>query len=140
MNKILISTCLLALIGTPAIAHKVEVVGDVAGTWHIEPNHNPRVGVPARTWVALTRRGGALVPLSQANCQMAVYSKPRRSGDQPILRPTVKAIAAERYQGIPGADITFPKVGLYQLQLSCSPKTKGNFQPFQMQYDVTVAQ
>jgi hypothetical protein len=140
MNKTLISTCLLALVGMPAVAHKVEVVGDVAGTWHIEPNHNPRVGVPARTWVALTRQGGALVPLSQANCQMAVYAKPRRSGDQPILRPTLRAIAAERYQGIPGTDITFPKVGLYQLQLSCTPKTKGSFQPFQMRYDVTVAQ
>lgn len=139
MNKILVSTCLLAVIAIPAIAHKVEVVGDVAGTWHIEPNHNPKAGTPARAWVALTRKGGQLVPLNQASCQMAVYAKPRKSRDQPILRPTVKAIAAERYQGIPGADITFPKVGLYQLQLNCSPKTKGSFQPFQMQYDVTVA-
>ncbi|WP_421655774.1 hypothetical protein [Leptothermofonsia sp. ETS-13] len=121
-----------------AIAHEVEVAGDIAGTWHIEPNHNPKAGVPTRTWIALTRRGGRLLPLNQAICQMAVYTKPRKPGVAPILRPSLKTISAERYQDIPGADIIFPKVGLYQLELNCTPKSRGDFRPFQMKYDVTV--
>ena len=134
----LLSLLVLGLGVSSAISHEVEVAGDVAGTWHIEPNHNPKAGVPARTWIALTKRGGTLLPLSQAKCQLAVYNKPRQPNATPILQPTLKPISADRYRGIPGADITFPKIGLYELELNCSPKTAGAFQPFQMRYAVTV--
>lgn len=127
------------LVAVPVLAHKVEVVGDVAGTWHIEPDHSPRAGEPAQVWIALTRQGGAILPLEQADCSLALYDAPRASGDQPILRPTLEAISAEQYQGIPGATVTFPKTGLYQFSLDCRPKTAEDFQPFQMTYDVTVA-
>lgn len=70
---------------------------------------------------------------------MAVYLQPWRRGDSPVLQPAVKVINAEKYQGIPGADIIFPRTGLYQLQLSCTPKSQGSFQPFQFKYDITVA-
>jgi hypothetical protein len=129
----------LCLFSTSVAAHKVEISGDVAGTWHVEPNHNPKAGETSRAWVALTRKGGALIPLQQANCQMAVYSQPRKQGDSPILQPQVKAINVEKYENIPGADIVFPNTGIYQLELSCKPKTEASFQAFQMKYDVTVA-
>lgn len=137
-------SALLALTAFPAAiplaqAHTTQVKGDVAGVWHIEPNHAPQAGKPAKVWIALTRRGGQIVPLSSANCQLKVYNKPRKAGAKPRLQPTLKAITAERYRGIPGADVTFPAVGLYQLELSCAPKAKGTFQPFQMTYDVTVS-
>ncbi len=137
--SVLLTAIASAAMARIAIAHTVEVVGNVAGTWHIEPNHNPKAGVPARAWVALTRKGGALIPLDQATCQMAVFREPRKPNDKPILQPTLKAVAADQYQGVPGADITFPKVGIYELELSCTPKTKNAFQPFRMQYEVTVA-
>lgn len=127
------------LVPTLAVAHKTDVVGDVAGLWHIDPSHNPKAGESARVWVALTRRGGKLLPLSQANCRMAVYNQPRKAQDKPILQPTVAAINAEQYRGIPGANVTFPKVGLYQVKLNCTPKKQGDFRPFQMTYNVTVA-
>ncbi len=123
----------------PVLAHNVEVVGDVAGTWHIEPDHSPKAGEPAQVWIALTRQGGIILPLEQADCSLSLYNAPRTPGDQPILQPPLKAIAAEQYQGIPGATVTFPKTGLYQFNLDCRPKTAGDFQPFQMTYDVTVA-
>jgi hypothetical protein len=125
----------------PAIAqaHKTQVVGDIAGIWHIDPNHNPKAGEPARVWVALTRRGGQIVPLSQTNCQMRVFNLPRRADAKPILQPPLTAINAERYQGIPGTNVTFPRVGLYQLELNCTPQQAGAFRPFRLTYDVTVA-
>lgn len=123
----------------PGLTHNVEVVGDVAGTWHIEPDHSPKAGEPAQVWIALTRQGGAILPLEQADCRLSLYNAPRTPEDQPILQPMLEAIAAEQYQGIPGATVTFPKTGLYQFSLDCSPKTAGDFQPFQMTYDVTVA-
>jgi hypothetical protein len=127
------------LIGKPVFAHKVEVTADVAGTWHVEPNHAPKAGAPAQVWIALTRRGGELLPLAQSNCQLNVYAMPRSEGDQPVLKPTLEAITAEQYEGIPGAEVVFPKTGLYELELGCTPKTAGDFIPFQMNYQVTVA-
>ena len=134
-----IALLLLTMFSAPAIAHNVEIAGDVAGTWHIEPDHNPRAGEPAKVWVALTRKGGDILPLEQANCKLAVYPQPHTEGDQPILQPQLKAIAIEKYQGIPGADLVFPKPGLYEMELSCIPKTAGTFKPFEMQSAVTVA-
>ncbi|MGJ5628004.1 MULTISPECIES: hypothetical protein [Nostoc] len=139
INISLMGAVFLSLLVTPVLAHNIKLSGDVAGTWHVEPNHSPKAGETARVWIALTRKGGKILPVSEANCQMAVYSQPRKQKDSPVLQPTVQAISVERYQGIPGADVVFPKTGAYQLELGCTPKVESNFKPFQMQYEVIVA-
>lgn len=128
----------LQLNSIAVLAHEVEVSGDVAATFHLEPNHNPRAGQSARVWFALTRRGGQIIPLEQCNCQLAVYPKGYKVGDKPLMQPPLKAVAAEKYQGIPGADIVFPKAGSYELELSGSAKNRANFKPFKLSYTVTV--
>jgi hypothetical protein len=127
------------LIAQDLIAHNVEVAEDVAATFHIEPGHNPRAGEVAQAWFALTRKGGTLIPLQQCKCTLQVYAEPRQSTTQPVLQPPLTPINAERYQNIPGADIVFPKSGIYTLQLSGSPTVKDDFQPFTFTYRVTVA-
>ncbi len=127
------------LLMAPALAHEVQVVGDVAGTWHVEPNHNPKSGEPALIWVALTKQGGEIVPLSTANCQMDIYRQPQTAADAPIVSPTLKAINVETYQGIPGAEVVFPQAGLYTAKLNCTPKNSADFSPLQMEYNITVA-
>lgn len=44
-------------------AHETEVEGQIAATWHVEPNDAPEAGKPAQVWVALTRLGGKVIPL-----------------------------------------------------------------------------
>lgn len=134
----LIGAFLLLGFAAPAFAHNVEVAEDVATTMHIEPNHNPKAGEPALTWFALTRRGGELIPLEQCNCTLRVYSNPYKEGAPPVLQPTLSAIDAEQYRGIPGARIVFPKSGQYTLEISGSPKGEANFKPFELRYGVTV--
>ena len=119
-------------------AHEVEVSGDVAATFHLEPNHNPRAGQPAIVWFALTRRGGQIIPLEQCNCKLGVYTKGYKQGDKPLMQPPLKAISAERYKSLPGANIVFPKAGIYELELSGTAKNKANFKPFKLTYTVTV--
>ncbi|MEA5617104.1 hypothetical protein VB711_04510 [Cronbergia sp. UHCC 0137] len=121
------------------IAHKVKIAGDIGGTLHIEPNDNPRAGEPAQAWFALTRKGGKILPLKECNCQLSIYAEPHTPGEPPLLEPVLIPVQAERYQGIPGATITFPKPGAYQLELSGKPATGGSFQPFELKFDVTVA-
>ncbi|MDF5711693.1 MAG: hypothetical protein PUP90_29445 [Nostoc sp. S4] len=123
----------------PAAAHEVEVAGDVGGTLHIEPNDNPRAGEPSQAWFALTRRGGKVIPLAQCNCRLAVYAEPYAEGEPPLLEPSLKSVAAERYQGIPGAELVFPKAGIYELQLNGRPTSGTRFKPFELKFEVTVA-
>ncbi len=134
-----LGTALAALPVTSGLAHTTEVAGDVAGTWHVEPNHTPKAGEPATVWIALTRKGGSILPLDRAECELGVYSLPRRPEDEPVLQPPLQAIAVERYQGIPGAEVIFPKTGLYELELACTPKVKEDFTSFQILYQLTVA-
>jgi hypothetical protein len=122
----------------PVFAHEVEISGDVAATFHLEPNHNPRAGEPAKIWFALTRRGGQIIPLEQCNCKLAVYPKNHNKGDKPLMEPPLKAISAEKYQGIPGAEIVFPKAGIYELELRGTAQAGANFKPFELSYTVTV--
>lgn len=119
-------------------AHTVNIdrQAGVAGTWHIEPDHNPRANQPTRVWVALTTRGGKQIPMNSLQCRMAVFNLPRRSGDAPLQRYPVKPVNAERWSDIPGADVVFPKAGRYQLQLKCT--STAQLSPFQLTYDTTV--
>lgn len=128
----------LPVFAHPVLAHTTEISGDVAGTWHIEPNHSPRAGEPAQVWIALTRQGGTIVPLEQCECQLAVYPNPRPEAASPILKPPLAPVSAEQYQGIPGAEIRFPQAGQYELELRGSPKAEAEFQPFTFRYSVLV--
>jgi len=129
----------LGLLVAPASAHEVEVSGDVGGTLHVEPHDNPQAGRTSQVWISLTRRGGEILPLAQCNCQLAVYSEPHTEASSPLIKPPLKAISAAQYQGIPGAEIVFPKQGEYELKLSGTPKAGANFRPFELSFPVTVA-
>lgn len=122
-----------------ASAHTVKISGDIGGTIHIEPNDNPRAGEPAPTWFALTRKGGKVLPLKECDCQLSIYAEPHTPGEPALLEPALKPVDAERYQSIPGAEIIFPKPGVYQLQLSGKPSTAESFRPFELKFKVTVA-
>ncbi|OUL25280.1 hypothetical protein BV378_16895 [Nostoc sp. RF31YmG] len=122
-----------------ASAHTVKIAADVGGTLHIEPNDNPQAGSPAQAWFALTRKGGKAIALKECNCQLAVYAEPHTAKEPPLLEPPLKPVSAERYQATPGAEITFPKPGVYLLRLSGKPTAGASFKPFELKFDVTVA-
>ncbi|BAZ91210.1 hypothetical protein NIES932_27170 [Raphidiopsis curvata NIES-932] len=120
-------------------AHTVKISNNIGATIHIEPNDRARAGEVASTWFALTQKGGKVVPLSDCNCHLAIYAQPHTLGEPALLEPPLKPMNVERYQGIPGAEITFPKPGVYELQLTGKPRTGGNWQPFELKFQVIVA-
>ncbi len=120
-------------------AHQVQISEDVGATIHIEPNDNPRAGEPTQAWFALTRKGGQVIPLAQCDCELLIYAEPHTPGEPALIEPSLEPVAAERYQGIPGAEITFPRPGRYQLQLNGKPISQASFKPFQFEFEVTVA-
>jgi hypothetical protein len=127
------------LTALPVYAHEVEISGEVGATLHIEPNDQAKAGEPTQVWFALTAKGGRVIPLSECNCKLEVRSEPHKEGSPPLLAPVLKGIVAEQYQGIPSAEVTFPKVGEYELELSGSPKTSAKFPRFSLSYKVVVA-
>jgi hypothetical protein len=128
-----------SLLAAPVLAHTVKVNSDVAATFHIEPHHNPTAGKPSFAWFALTRKGGQLIPLSQCNCQLGVYPIPHDEAKAvPLLKPALKTVNVEKYKGIIGATITFPKAGQYEVELRGTAKSPATFKPFSLSYTVTV--
>ncbi len=126
------------VLALPVLAHNVEISGNVAATFHIEPNHNPRVGTTSQAWFALTRRGGQTIPLSQCSCKLSVYTLPRTANSQPILNPNLEAINVEKYQEVPGANIIFSQAGAYELEILGTAKDGISFKPFKFSYTVNV--
>ncbi|MDH6084365.1 hypothetical protein NWP25_16335 [Chrysosporum ovalisporum Ak1311] len=139
--SLLFLSCLIVSItaADSTVAHQVEISQDVGATLHIEPQDNPRAGEQTQAWFALTRKGGKVIPLTQCHCELLIYAEPHTPGEPALLEPSLQPVSAERYQGIPGAEINFPKAGLYQLQLSGKPRNEGSFKPFQFEFEVTVA-
>jgi hypothetical protein len=124
---------------SPSFAHKVKIAEDIGATLHIEPNDSPRAGEVSKVWLAMTRKGGKLISLSECNCQLSVYRQPYKAGDSPLLQPVLQPLDVEKYQNTPSADVKFPQAGAYYLELTGSPRSEGNFQPFKLKFDVTVA-
>lgn len=125
-----------------AYAHEVAIEGDVGATLHIEPNDTPQAGEEVLAWFALTRPGGETIPLANCNCTLAVYSQPKDrpyEGVTPTLTPELLAVDAEGYQDIPGAKLTFPEVGTYTMVIGGTPKQTGDFTPFTLSFEKTIA-
>ena len=120
---------------TAAIAHEVRTSQEVGGTIHIEPNDRPIAGKKSTIWVALTKRGGEIIPYAKCNCRMEVRSLSDRN-----IRFTVRNSLAiiERYLGLPSLEVTFPQVGRYELKLSGSAKNGQDFPPFELTFTTNV--
>ena len=120
---------------TAAIAHEVRTSQEVGGTIHIEPNDRPIAGKKSTIWVALTKRGGEIIPYGTCNCRMEVRSLSDRN-----IRFTVRNSLAiiERYLGLPSLEVTFPQVGRYELKLSGSAKNGQDFPPFELTFTTNV--
>lgn len=129
----------IALSFVPQVgAHTIKTGGDVAVTFHIEPDHNPKAGDTSRAWFAMTRRGGMLVSFSECHCKLGVYLDSSSEDLTQIMSTSLKPVSAEQNKNIPAADLVFPKAGLYRLEFSGTPKQEGAFKPFRLTYNVTV--
>ncbi|MFM7599887.1 MAG: hypothetical protein ACKO7R_01600 [Pseudanabaena sp.] len=117
------------------VAHEVKASQGVGGTIHIEPNDRPVVGKKSRIWIALTRRGGELIPYGKCNCRLEVRSLTDRNIKFTVANPLS---IIERYLGLPSMEVIFPQVGRYELQLSGSPREGADFSPFELTFTTNV--
>jgi hypothetical protein len=117
------------------IAHEVRTSQEVGGTIHIEPNDRPIAGKQTTIWIALTRRGGELIPYSKCNCRLEVRSLSDRNIRFTVANPLA---IIERYLGLPSMTVTFPQIGRYELKLSGSSRDSEDFSPFELIFTTNV--
>jgi hypothetical protein len=117
-----------------AQAHQVQTSTTVGATLHLEPNDTPRAQEDTLIWIALTQRGGRVIPLDDCDCILRIYQ-----GNTMLAQPYLQPITAEGYQDIPSATFVFPSVGTYTLVLEGRPQNEAEFEPFELVYNVTVA-
>lgn len=134
-RSFLLASPLMVLLSTAVAAHQVQIAADVGATLHIEPHDVAQAGADTEVWFALTQAGGRVIPLAQCDCQLTLYDQQNRVVETPALT----AISADGFDNIPGAMVTFPEVGAYDLVLLGSPQTSGQFTPFELSFEVTVA-
>jgi len=120
---------------TVRIAHEVRNSQEVGGTIHIEPNDRPIAGQKSRIWIALTKRGGEIIPYGKCNCRLEVRSLTDRNIKFAVANPLA---IIERYLGLPSIEVTFPQVGRYELRLSGVAREGENFQPFELTFTTNV--
>ncbi|NJK63855.1 MAG: hypothetical protein HC921_15250 [Synechococcaceae cyanobacterium SM2_3_1] len=104
---LILSLCLLPL--APVVkAHTIKTDEEVGATFHLEPDHNPQAGEVALVWFALTRRGGAPIPLQDCECQLQIFQHPYTPDADPLLSPPLQPLSVESFADIPSAEIIFP--------------------------------
>ena len=117
------------------IAHEVRTSQEVGGTIHIEPNDRPIAGKKTTIWIALTKRGGEIIPYGKCNCRLEVRSLSDRNIQFTVANPLA---IIERYLGLPSMEVTFPQVGRYELKLSGSARDGEDFSPFELTFTTNV--
>jgi hypothetical protein len=134
-SSAVLSLITLGLLSQPAVAHQVQIQDTVGATLHIEPNDIPLAGTPTEVWFALTQVGGTVIPLNRCDCSLTLYD----GGENVIATPDLFPLSAEGYREIPGASVTFPEVGTYELVLAGTPLEAAEFTPFELRFEVVVA-
>jgi hypothetical protein len=134
---VLLSVVTLVMItnNLAAIAHEVKTSQEVGGTIHIEPNDRPIAGKKSRIWIALTKRGGEIIPYAKCNCRLELRSLSDRNIKFTVANPLR---ILESYLGLPSMEVTFPQVGRYELKLSGSARDSEDFQPFELTFTTNV--
>lgn len=125
---------LLALIAIPAFAHDLEKDKNVGALFHIEPDDQPKAGVPVEGWFEIRKKGGNSVKAQDCSCSVRIYSGKPKPTTKPISEYTLSG--GERV----AAKLMFPSPGPYTVRLVGSPKKGGKvaFSPFQINWPVRV--
>jgi hypothetical protein len=123
---------LFALLTAPAYAHDLEKDKNVGALFHIEPDDQPKAGVPVEGWFEIRKKGGDSITAQDCSCSVKLYSGKPNSKAKPIGEYTLSG--KERVM----AKLMFPSPGPYTVRLVGQPKkgSKVTFAPFQINWPV----
>lgn len=133
--KYAIALCsLLTLATMPAFAHDLEKDKNIGALFHIEPDDQPKAGVPVEGWFEIRKKGGTSIQAQDCACLVRIYSGKPKPTAKPIGEYTLSG--GERVT----AKLMFPSPGPYTVRLVGQSKKSGKvvFNPFQINWPVRV--
>ncbi len=133
--KYAIALCSLLTLSTmPAFAHDLEKDKNIGALFHIEPDDQPKAGVPVEGWFEIRKKGGNSIQAQDCSCLVRIYSGKPKQTSKPIGEYTLSG--GERVT----AKLMFPSPGPYTVRLVGQSKkgSKVVFNPFQINWLVRV--
>jgi hypothetical protein len=132
-----VAVLVLAVMGcwvaTPALAHSGEVDDSISATVHINPSDDPVSGEPADFIFEFKDKQKKFV-VSECGCAVKITQAGHEIYNEPLLSYNSDASKLHaRFAFI------FPAPGIYQVEVSGTPRGSAQFQPFKLTYDVRVA-
>lgn len=124
----------IVLLGLPALftgtaeAHVLKTDGDIGAVLHINPDDNPTSGTPVSYILSFTDTSGRMT-LPNCACGATVLENGKQIAQEPLSDTSAMQS---------NDTLTFPKAGVYVLQVSGAPKEADAFQPFVLRYTVRV--
>jgi hypothetical protein len=116
-----------------AQAHVLQTDGNIGAVLHIDPDDDPIVGQPATFFFEFHDKQNKF-QLSGCNCIAKILSNGQAIFSQGLL----PASASSTDQLEPLFQYTFQQKGVYTIDVAGTPNTPGDFQNFDLQYNIRV--
>jgi hypothetical protein len=126
------------------LAEQIQQSRDLRVGFAIDPDTPPTSGKKSNALFVLARLSNyQFIELEQCNCRLEIYrvyseGSVAPPNTQPSLTPSLQGVNVANHN-FPGASITFPDSGNYDLRLTGTAKNPGDFQDFTLDFSVTVA-
>lgn len=133
INKVCCALTVLLLFCAPLLAqaHTLKTDGEITVLLHTDPDDDPTADRPATILLAITDQTSQFNP-ADCDCLVTVAEKNRQLLS---LHPQASQQTSIYDFAVP---VTFPDRAVYQIMLSGTPKSAGQFQPFAVTYDLRV--
>jgi hypothetical protein len=133
INKVCCAIGAFALLSAPWLvqAHTLKTDGQITVLLHTDPDDDPVAGREATILLSVTDPASQFNP-ADCDCLVTVAEKNRQLLS--IHPPTSRQTSIYDF----AVPITFPERAVYQITLSGTPKSAGQFQPFAVTYDLRV--
>ncbi len=114
-------------------AHVLKSDGSVGVVMHIDPEDDPIVGQPASFFLEFKEKNETF-KADNCNCKLSIYKDGKEIFSQPL---SLDSSNSGVYQS--AVYFTFPEKNVYTIKIAGLPKSEGNFQPFNLSYDLRVS-
>lgn len=128
----IITVVLLLFSSQPALAHVLEADQTVGAVIHLTPDDSPVAGERSDLFFEFKDKEGRFKP-ADCTCTVSVTRDEREIYSQPLF-----ANNTEPGLENPSFSYTFPEPGSYEVKISGKPLTEDAFNPFELEYTVTV--
>lgn len=133
MKRLILSLILVLLIVPQVVsAHVLKTDGVIGAVMHIDPDDDPIAGSIATFYFEIKDTTGKFSP-QNCNCRVDIYE-----GGRIIYSNSLFSANSANSINSPVFQYVFPQRDVYRVDLVGSPQTTGQFQTFNLKYDVRV--